>query len=90
MKTKVFNQPNQLTNLGCLPLAVLKDGRTLQQIIDDISNEKILESRVMRLHNSGFGIAHIATKCKITTGKVKHIINFDKLGLSYLKLNKKI
>lgn len=83
---------NKFTNVNCLFHAIQKDGRTLDQIIEDVKKEKALELEVIHLNDSKNGTwsyGRLARFLKVPESKVKHILKFDALGLSYRKLNDK-
>lgn len=73
-----------------LSIAIAKDGRTLDQILEDVEKEKALELDVINLYyKKDWGIQRVATYLGITQAKVIHILKFDELGLSYRKINNK-
>ena len=86
---KRFQHSLSFNNIGCIPLAIKKDGRTLDEIIQDIKNEKEIENQVLNLHKEHYHYSTIAKRLRLNIGKVKHIITFDELGLSYRKINNK-
>lgn len=95
MNTKIGRSIHQFTTVNCLFNAIQKDGRTLDQIIEDVRKEKAIELEVMNIHelNPKWGnkriLIHLANfkNINITTTKISDIIKFDKLGLSYRKIN---
>lgn len=78
----------KFTNKNCLFHAIQKDGRTIEQILKDIEKEKALELDVLKLYyKKDWGTRRVASYLGVTEMKVKHIINFDELGLTYRKIN---
>lgn len=84
-----FKETVKFNNCGCIPQAIAKSGLTLEQIRKDIKEEKEIENRVMNLHQEGLSKEAIAKRLNIKLSKVKHIINFDSLGLTYRKVGKR-
>jgi len=74
---------------GNIPEAINKDGRTLTEILEDIKTEKQIEKDVIKLNDKGQSYLNISRILKIKLSKVKHILKFDALGLSYRKLSEK-
>lgn len=72
---------------SCIQHAIAKDKRSIKEILQDIEREKQIELDVLKLHNQSIGKYAIANKLDIKPSKVAHIIKFDKLGLSYRKIN---
>lgn len=85
---KRFQNSISFNNCGCIPEAIAKSGLTLEQILKDIKEEKQIETNVMRLYKEGLSNHMISKTLNIKPYKVKHIIKFDSLGLSYRKVGK--
>ncbi|GAB4165871.1 MAG: hypothetical protein Tsb0033_27740 [Winogradskyella sp.] len=84
-----FQNTVNFNNFGCIPEAIAKSGLTLEQILKDIKEEKETENSVMNLHQEGLSKETIAKRLNLKLSKVKHIIKFDSLGLSYRKVGKR-
>ena len=87
LEKRFQNHPLSFNNIGCIPYAIEKDGRTLDEILQDIKKEKEIENEVLSLYKKNYHYSTIAKKMNLTQGKVEHIIKFDNLGLSYRKIN---
>lgn len=83
-----FQNTVKFNNCGCLPEAIAKSGLTLEQILNDINEEKEIENKVMNLHQEELSKETISKKLNLKLSKVKHIIKFDSLGLTYRKVGK--
>jgi len=81
-----FLESVKITSVGCIPQAILKNNLNLKQIKIDVKAEKIKENRVIQLSNNGFSDHNIAKQLGLKLSDVKHIISFDKLGLTYRKV----
>ncbi|WP_299129360.1 hypothetical protein [uncultured Winogradskyella sp.] len=86
---KRFQTPVTFGNHGCIPLAIIKSGLTLEQILKDIKRQKEIENKIMHLYNKNRTPGEISRLLKLKLSKVKHIIRFDSLGLTYRKVGKK-
>ena len=87
-KNKRFQHALAFNNIGCISESIAKSGLTLEQILVDIENEKAIENAVMKLHAENLVNQTIAKRLNIKQGKVRHIIKFDALGLTYRKVGK--
>lgn len=72
-----------------MPEAISKSGLTIEQILEDIKKEKKIENDVMDMHGKNFSADFIAKELNLKPSKVKHIVKFDKRGLTYRKVGKR-
>mgnify|MGYP000272653464 CR=1 FL=1 len=78
-----------LSTENCIDKALFMIGKTREEILKDVEKEKKIENEVMEYYENGKSTYSIQKKMNIKLSKVKHIIQFDRLGLSYRKVGKK-
>ncbi len=80
---------NHFTKNGCIDYALSKIGKTRDQILKEIQEDKKTELQVLNLFEKGKTVNQICLSLEMKLSDVKWIIKSDECNLSYRGLAKK-